>query len=597
MAIASVLILQLPVFAQYENDIFTGPVQAFGGYETQGVACGDYNADGYVDLYLSNGRIRVPWEGLLYKNNGDGTFDSVATAGVIVTETYISGGCSWGDYDNDGDLDLYVANAINGFSTPPNSLYLNNNDGTFSNAAAGDIVAPDKSYSATVGWVDFDEDGWLDGFSSDLNQFSKPTNHSLYRNDKDGSFVKVENQLTTGISGLGGFSWIDFDMDGDMDVVTVSGGIGASNVLWVNNGNDFTPEILLEDMESQGASWGDYDNDGDFDLFITNFSNETGAERNILLRNDGAEAHVPLFHQVSEGDVVADSDFSHSSSFADFNNDGFLDLIVANDGGYKEGYRSRLYTNNGEGELIRFDETVFSDSATFCRSVACADIENDGDMDVIVGRDGKNRLFINKGNDNNYVQFSLRGNPEIGINASAIGTILKLKANGFWQLRDLSSQTGRGAQNSPVVHFGLGNATIVDSLVILWPNAANTRSVYTGLAVNTIHRFDATKIKPSDTRVLNNFQLYQNYPNPFNPVTTIRYSISPPVETPYRASQRVELTIHNILGEKIAKLVDGVQNAGYHTLQWNAGQLPAGVYYYSLRTDLGTITRKMVYIK
>ncbi len=494
--IFALMLFSTQLFAQQ----FQNAQETFGKYVTWGTVWGDYNNDGYVDLYLSSGQQNYNWEGLLYKNNGDGTFDSIATAGDIVTEKYTSGGSSWGDYNNDGYLDMYTANVNSGFSYLPNSLHKNNGDGTFTKqttSSAGDIVATQSSSSGAVEWLDYNNDGYLDAATNNATLFGS-ANNLLYQNSGPPSytFSSVSNTFTnSGKSMRAGLSAVDFDEDGDIDIVVVSGNEFNDTRLYKNNGNpnyDFTIITLLSSAKpTQGASWGDIDNDGDFDLYLANGGtdgNPSSPTTNNLFRNDNG---VLVEVTSGVGPLITDADFSYAPAFGDFDNDGDLDLFVGNDGAYDDGYRCRLYENDGTGVFTANTSTTLTIDNDYARSAAWADIDNDGDLDLMMGREGPNRFFINNGNSNKWLEVKAIGDGTTS-NSQAIGALVKLNAtinsNTYTQIRDVSSQSSRGSHNDLRTHFGLGNATKINSVSVKWPGAGTTSSM-TDLPTNKIIQF------------------------------------------------------------------------------------------------------------
>jgi hypothetical protein len=324
-----------------------------------GIAWGDYDGDGFEDLFVANNNGENDF---LYHNNGDGTFTRI-TSGDIVNDGGDSVSAIWGDFDNDGDLDLFVSSG-GGFGSPKNNfLYRNNGDGTFTRIVTGSIVT-DLLYTIPSAWGDYDNDGWLDLFTG--NWFGV---HALYRNTGTGSFTRV----TTNAIGL-------------------DPALGDSN----------------------GCSWGDYDNDGFLDLFVC----WQEGKNNHLYHNNGDGT----FTQVLEGSLVNDSGRSPGCAWADYDNDGFLDLFVS--------------------------------SGAF------------------VGNTGENNfLYHNDGNGNRWLKLKLVGGQS---NRAAIGAKVRVTAtmggSQRQQMREISGGSGFASQNSLAAHFGLGSATNADLVRIEWPS-------------------------------------------------------------------------------------------------------------------------------
>ncbi|MDZ7332075.1 MAG: FG-GAP-like repeat-containing protein [candidate division KSB1 bacterium] len=444
---------------------------------SKGVAWGDYNNDGYPDLYVTNGAQGYKQLNFLYRNNGDGTFTKI-TSGPPVEDQLISGGCSWGDFDNDGDLDLYVATNTDNANDPlkNNCLYENNGDGTFTkNTTAGPPVN-DKEYTATVGWGDYNNDGFIDIFVK--NGWAQKQANSLYANNGDGTFTDITGIPLVSSSNatfISTFAWGDYDNDGDLDLA-VAGGAGPNNAIWRNDGNNTFVKLLnannesiIEGSDSSGPSWADYDNDGDLDLFITNFG-DAGPEKNFLYRNDGNNT----FTKITDGDVVNDVAYSYGSAWGDIDNDGDLDLFVGNDNDGTPGLKNFLYMNNGDGTFTKNTTSVALDS-TFTYGVAFADYNRDGFVDLFTAREGKNILFKNNGpnngNTNHWIHVKCVGTTS---NRAGIGAKVRVKATinsqVKWQMREICAQNGYGGHDELAAHFGLGNATIIDELRVEWPS-------------------------------------------------------------------------------------------------------------------------------
>jgi uncharacterized delta-60 repeat protein len=290
-------------------------------------AWGDYDGDGHLDLYVTN-YTNHQAANILYRNNGNGTFtDMTSLAGVGGNGGYAVGGY-WGDYDQDGDLDLYVTNW-----TKANLLYRNNGDGTFTDVAAAAGVGA-SGYSSYVGaWGDYDNDGRLDLFVSNFRGQA----NLLFRNNGDGTFANVTS--SAGIIFTGGWgvaaAWGDYDVDGDLDLYIADH--DRANVLYRNNGNGTFTDVAASagvghTGVSRNATWGDFDSDGDLDLYVIN------AFANILYRNNGNGT----FTDITATADVGNAGNGFNGNWVDYDKDADLDLYVANN----FGDRNVLYRND-----------------------------------------------------------------------------------------------------------------------------------------------------------------------------------------------------------------------------------------------------------
>ncbi|MCH8010394.1 MAG: VCBS repeat-containing protein [Candidatus Marinimicrobia bacterium] len=456
--------------------ITSGPVVNDGG-TSLGVAWGDADDDGDLELFVGN----VGGENnFLYNNNGDATFTSIIS-GPVVTDGGFSRTGAWGDYDNDGDLDLFVTNV-----DMDNFLYANNGDGTFTKIISGPVVT-DGGVSRSGSWGDYDNDGDLDLFVANTNE-----NNFLYANNGDGTFTKITTGPAEVADSSASFSanWADFDNDGDLDLFVANIG-GQNNYLYVNNGNGtFTQmtsgPVVTDGGNSLSGAWGDYDNDGDLDLFVANFG-----ENDFLYTNNGAGA----FTRELFGPVVADSNPTTNGGWGDYDNDGDLDLYVTNAGG-----NNALYTNNGNGTFTAVTTGLVVTDGVTGYGLGWADYDNDGDLDLFVAHlNGNNLLYANNGSGNHWFNLKLVG---VQSNRTAIGAKVRIKAvvdgvSPIWQLQEIAGQTGYGTHGSLNADFGLGAATIIDSIQIKWPSGIV--QVLTNVAVDqfmTVTEVDITLPAP-----------------------------------------------------------------------------------------------------
>jgi enediyne biosynthesis protein E4 len=414
---------------------------------------GDYDNDGDPDVFLSkpSGQTNA-----LFRNNGNGSFTKVAT-GSIGIDRGDATGAAWADFDNDDDLDLFVPNGTN----QHNLVYRNDGNGVFTRITTSALAVGGLSFNGA--WADYDRDGWLDLFVSN-GGILKPQNNFLFRNNGDGTFgrVTVGNIVNDGGDSLGS-SWSDFDQDGFPDLF-VANFHSEQNFLYHNNAGQGFSRITSSSAELATGrlftcgSWSDYDNDLDLDLLVS------AGGRSILYQNGGQGD----LHAVTAGDLGQDHGNSFGAAWGDFDNDGFVDAYFAN-----SSMAARfLYRNNGDGTFTRIIDDVFVSNAdgAGCEAV---DYNNDGFLDLFVTgfAGGTNTLLRNQGNTNNWLTLTLRGTES---NRDAIGAKIKLRATiggaNRWQMREISGNGGWGSRNAGRAAFGLGDATNIDLVRIEWPS-------------------------------------------------------------------------------------------------------------------------------
>jgi hypothetical protein len=425
--------------------ITTGLIATDGG-DSSGCAWGDFDNDGFPDLFVGNGGTK----NFLYHNNGDGTFTKLTNAAPALNNGF---GGSWADFDNDGWLDLFVANRS------ANYLYRNNSDGTFTKVAPFAGATGATSWSGS--WGDYDRDGWADLFISN----GGGNNNVLLHNNGDGTFTKITGARIVSDGGASiGAAWQDYDGDGWPDLFVANN--GANNFLYHNLRNGTfaritTGRIATDSQSAIVPDWGDYDNDGWPDLAVGCFG------RNLLFRNPGDGT----FAKQTNGPVVLDPQNSEIVQWIDYDNDGFLDLFSANDGGQN----NTLYHNNGDGTFAKITTGSLVNDGGNSAGCAWADFDNDGFLDLFVANwqgSRPNFLYRNNGNTNHWLKVKCVGTAS---NRAGIGAKVRVRATvrtaDMWQLREISGGTGFGQTSLPA-HFGLGDAGVADTVRIEWPSGA-----------------------------------------------------------------------------------------------------------------------------
>ena len=489
-----------------------------------GVAWIDFDRDGWMDLYLVNGghweelvQGKRTVSNALYRNNGDGTFANV-TEKAGVGNRHWGMGVAAGDYDNDGWVDLFVCNY------GPNTLYRNNGDGTFKEVT-GTAGVGDGRWAVSASFGDYDADGWLDLYVTNTVRFDFKNpdpmechyrgitvqcgplgmvgdSDILYRNNGDGTYLDVSEKAgvsdVTPSYGLGAI-WTDYDNDEDLDLYVANDQM--ANFLFRNRGDGtfeetglFAGAAFSDDGTAQGSmgvDFGDYDRDGLLDIYITHFSDDY----NTLFRNLGRGR----FRDMTRGAGLTFSSWpmvGWGTGFVDLDHDGWEDIFAANGhvfpqvDGYKIGtsfhQRSQVFRNLGDGKFQEVSAGLDKLKSWSSRGVAFADYDNDGDMDVAVNNlDGVPWLLRNqKGSESgNWLLLSLEGTRT---NRSAIGARVTLETAEGRQMREVRGGSSYESTHDFRVHFGLGQLETVKKLTVRWTDGT-TRS-FENLAVNRTYR-------------------------------------------------------------------------------------------------------------
>lgn len=442
-------VIKLTIFTVVNDSLnFTPTAGAHYGYPSWG----DYDGDGYEDLAF----LGVP--GYLYHNLGGTLFVNVAPELGIDSLYKVGSGTIWGDYDNDGDLDVYKTRAWM-FDGGRGYLLRNDGDSIFTNVSEESGIKKLKIEDNTQGcsWLDYDSDGWLDLYivNYDKTQVGGEPDY-LYHNNGDGTFTNVSGSALPPDKSCGrDITICDYDNDGDIDIF-VSNYRLQEDFLYRNNGDGtFTNVANQAGVEGSehtlGCEWIDYDNDGDFDLYLTTLHSS-----NILYRNNGDGT----FSNVTSLVGVEGFYDAGGASWADYDNDGWIDVFLQNI--YKN--KVKLYHNNGDGtftDVTKNSGITYGGNAYYS---AWADYDNDGDMDLVVVTNNEKYsayLYRNNGNDNHWFVLKLVG---ADCNRSAIGARVRIVQGERKQIREVKSE-----RNMLVVHFGLGSKKLIDTVIVRWP--------------------------------------------------------------------------------------------------------------------------------
>jgi len=436
-----------------------------------GVAAGDYDDDGWVDLYLVSGGGSP---NVLLHNQGDGTFVDVAAAAGVANVGTNDSGPIFGDLDGDGWLDLFVGGQAGGVP----HVYRNRGDGTFED------VTEHTAWPAGVDFIgaalgDYDQDGDLDLVTT---HWKNPNHIFLWRND--GGFHFVESSASAGLALIrpDGFSptLTDINLDGWPDLLYVAD-FNTTEYFHNDQHGGFIrkTDSVITDSNGMGSAVGDYDNDGDLDWFVSSISPEPGVSGvrsgNRLYRNRGDGT----FEDATDEAGVKRGFWGWASCFADFNNDGWLDLFHVN--GFEVFPEpiwftdpSRLFISNQDGTFTESSTDLGLSDTRVGRGLVCFDYDRDGDVDIFTAnRDGPHRLFRNDGGNTlgNYLEVRLAGTPAA---PSAVGAKVYATTTAGTQMRELRLGSNYVSNNPPELYFGLGPARSVSELRVLWPGGGET---------------------------------------------------------------------------------------------------------------------------
>jgi enediyne biosynthesis protein E4 len=492
---------------------------------TGGVALFDYNNDGLLDIFFTNGaeipslkKSNPSFYNRLFRNNGDGTFTDVTEKAVLAGAGY-SMGVAAGDYDNDGFVDLYVT----GFNR--NQLFHNNGDGTFTDvtekAGVGGIVPGlGKPWSVAAGWIDYNNDGLLDLFVVNYLDYSISKAHScqtdnivdycspneyrgtpniLYRNNGDGTFtdVSLQSHISQYVGKGMSVAFADYDDDGFTDIF-VSNDTFPNFLLHNNGDGTFTDVALLagvaynengKTVAGMGTDFRDIDNDGRPDIFHAAMFGDT----------------FPFYRNLGNGQFEDVTDMTGMAAMTtrltawgtgifDFDNDGNKDIFTAGsailDNSMEVNHKpyqlpNGLYRNLGN---MVFKDVSAQVGASFSfpaahRGAAFGDLDNDGKIDIVVTvLNGEPQLLMNRSpNHNHWIILKLVG---VADNRDGLGTKVKITTASGVQYNEATTAVGYNSSSDKRVYFGLGNATVVDRIELAWPTGV--KQVLTSVAADQI---------------------------------------------------------------------------------------------------------------
>jgi hypothetical protein len=483
--------------------------------ETMGSGCGwiDYDQNGLLDLYLVNGastRLYTPKHALrsvLYRNNGDGTFTDVTIKAGVAAEGLFGMGVAVGDYDNDGFPDLLVLGYERGI------LYHNNGDGTFTDVTDSAGVGNVGKWGSSAAWFDYDNDGLLDLVIANYVDWSPERNFwcgdkgpglrsychpdvyhgeppTLYHNNGDGTFTDVSKRSGVGSNPGNGLGVVTFDYDNDgwQDIFIANDHM--PNYLFHNNRDGTFREVGY----SAGVAVGI---DGQFEAGMgTDAADTTGSGRLDLIVTHLDQQLARFYQNLGEGyfeDATFKSRISYATfhlsgfgtRFMDYDNDGMRDLFIANGHVLDNIHRYRaettyaeaklMFRNTGHGIFQNVSEQLGSDFRLprVSRGAAIADFDNDGDLDILVSNNGQPPQLLRNdgGNANHWLQIFLIGTRS---NRDGIGARVKVTSGDLVLYDERKGGMSYQSAQDPRLHFGVGQHTRVDMVEIKWPSGELT---------------------------------------------------------------------------------------------------------------------------
>ena len=478
-----------------------------------GVSFADFNNDGWDDItYASEDGAQI-----YFFENNNGIFNLVTLNGI--SNTYKTKQVIWIDYDNDGDKDLFVT-AIEGV----NEFYRNDGGMNFTNISSTIGFFQTDLFTYGTSFGDIDNDGDLDAFISNRTSTEQNQRNYLYRND-EGTFVDITQSSGIQIEDEEGNEnsqlsfctiFFDYNKDGFQDIYLANDKTDNINRLYKNLGNGTFEDVSVASgsgiaVNAMTTTLGDYNNDGWFDIYITNTQSSQAGNGNVLLKNNGDGT----FTDVAEQTGTTFNSFAWGAVFLDADNDTLLDLYVSGgfDGSIGSFLSAAFYHQQNDGTFVIPQNIGFENDTRKSFSNAIGDINNDGKPDIIVCNDTENNfLWENKTtNTNNWLKVKLEG---VTTNRDGIGNTIEIFINGRSQYRYTLAGEGYISQNSYHEFFGLGEATEVDYVKVTWTGTNTEDIIYDVNANQSITIKEGIGVLTSNDIQTNS--LFSLYPNPSN---------------------------------------------------------------------------------
>jgi hypothetical protein len=541
-----------PEFENRSEEIYKANVS------TNSVSMADFDNDGDEDIYFGTTRNKFNY---FYENLGDWEFKEIGDPTNLrnTKDGHVS---AWGDFNNDGWLDLYV-----GTQQDRNDLFINNGKGSFTNIAesAGvDALGQPNSLSL----ADVNHDGFLDIYISNIID-----NNILFINNGDLTFSDqtIESGVSDFSSAMGSI-FFDYDNDGDSDLYLVHD-VNQTNILYQNDGNGIFTDVAVDagldyEANGMGVDFGDFNNDGFLDVYLTNLY------ENVLFENNGNGK----FNNIGQLSRTYDIGMSWSTLFFDYDNDGLSDLYLCNDSQFSP-FSNVLYKNMGNGsfKVVSTESIVGSNNISY--GGASGDFNNDGLIDLAVANRSQssgNELYQNKNVGKNWIKFKLHGTLS---NVAAIGARVKIEyGESKIQMDEISSGSGYASQNSLILHFGLSDHEKIDKITVNWPGTTieeyfdiNANTFYEIVEGQGIEIYDPNSTSSIESIEKTKFSL-STFPNPLSQMVNISFELE--------NKSNVSLKIIGQTGELIDQVYAGILPAGKQELSWKpSSNLINGVYF------------------